>query len=351
MKTPNEKPHPFPVTPAQLLQNLHALAQREIFLRLKEEGPYLVHEVFADRSQRMWGNFYYGDLRGLGGAGTIRLKVPSSFRLEEGRTYTLSVTPEFSLNGDAPRFVFQVEALHEKGDLAPVQEVRLPKRAEPKRDVQAILMGLLRRGTMPSIALVVGETAIVDQDVEAVLEGAREHYRIDLRRTNLLDPWAVAKALAELGQGPYDLLALVRGGGEGLEALDKPEVWEAVAACPKPVVVALGHAANTLWVETLADQAFPTPTAFGSFLRDVVRAVEREKESAKLADLLHKAQEEARALRQEADQLRERLRGLELGPGALAQEAARLQRALGVWRALALLALALAGLLLLDRLL
>ena len=88
------------------------------------------------------------------------------------------------------------------------------------------------------------------------------------------------EALGDLLEEPFPL---VRGGGEGLEALDKPEVWEAVAACPKPVVVALGHAANTLWVETLADQAFPTPTAFGSFLRDVVRAVEREKESAKLA--------------------------------------------------------------------
>ncbi|RTG95423.1 exonuclease VII large subunit [Thermus scotoductus] len=247
------------------------------------------------------------------------------------------------MNGDMPRMVFRVEALQEEGDLTQAREVRLPKRTIPKRDVRALLLELLRKGEMPSIVLVVGETAIVDKDVEALLQGARGRYRMDQKRVNLLDPWGVAKVLKDLGQSEYHLVALVRGGGEGLEALDSPEVWEAVATCPKPVVVALGHAANTLWVETLADEAFPTPSAFGSFLGEVVKMVEREmreaKEKATLADLLHKAQDENRALRQEADRLKEQLRKLEGEPGVLFQEVARLRQALGVWRAVALGAL------------
>jgi exodeoxyribonuclease VII large subunit len=103
-------------------------------------------------------------------------------------------------------------------------------------------------------------------------------------------------------------------------------VWEAVASCPKPIVVALGHAANTLWVKALADQSFPTPTALGHFLKQAVEAVEREKETAKLTDLLHKAQEEVRAVRAEREQLKERLARLEREPAALAQEVARLKQ-------------------------
>ncbi|ETN87912.1 hypothetical protein TNMX_09625 [Thermus sp. NMX2.A1] len=343
------------MTPGQLLQGLHALFAGEVFRRLKDDGPYLVRGVFADRSNKTWGGFYYGDLRNESGGPTIRLKVPLGVPLEEARIYTLSVTPELSMNGDMPRMVFRVEALQEEGDLTQAREVRLPKRTIPKRDVRALLLELLRKGEMPSIVLVVGETAIVDKDVEALLQGARGRYRMDQKRVNLLDPWGVAKVLKDLGQSEYHLVALVRGGGEGLEALDSPEVWEAVATCPKPVVVALGHAANTLWVETLADEAFPTPSAFGSFLGEVVKMVEREmreaKEKATLADLLHKAQDENRALRQEADRLKEQLRKLEGEPGVLFQEVARLRQALGVWRAVALGALLLTALLLLSRLL
>jgi predicted nucleic acid-binding Zn-ribbon protein len=65
--------------------------------------------------------------------------------------------------------------------------------------------------------------------------------------------------------------------------------------------------------------------------------VEREKETAKLTDLLHKAQEEVRAVRAEREQLKERLARLEREPTALAQEVARLKQSLTVWRAVTFL--------------
>ena len=71
-----------------------------------------------------------------------------------------------------------------------------------------------------------------------------------------------------MAEGPYLLGARSRGGGEpeDLKPPDGPEVGNAVAAGPKPIVGALGHAADTLWGEALADEAFPTPTALGHFL-------------------------------------------------------------------------------------
>lgn len=68
-------------------------------------------------------------------------------------------------------------------------------------------------------------------------------------------------------EGPY-LVALVRGGGEGLEALDRPEVWEA----------------------------------------------------------------EAKAAQVQRDQLKEALTRLEREPALLHQEVARLRRGLALWR-------------------
>jgi exodeoxyribonuclease VII large subunit len=336
----------FPLTPDQLLQALQSLLNGEAFRRFREEGPYLVQGTYANNSpeRRLYGGFYYGKLKGDGTS--IRLKVPSRILLEEGRTYVLSVSPELAWNGEG--FVFQVHDLHGEGQAPAAPEARLPRKSRGRVDVQGLLTDLLRKGETPSIALILGESAIVDRDVEASLGEARSRYRMDKRPVNLTDPSAVAEAIAQAAGGPYHLLALIRGGGEGLQTLDHSEVWEAVASCPKPIVVALGHAANTLWVEALADQSFPTPTALGHFLKQAVEAVGREKETAKLTDLLHKAQEEVRTVRAEREQLKERLARLEREPAALAQEVARLKQSLTVWRAVTFL-LAVAILLLLAK--
>ena len=338
--------NPFHLTPDQLLQALQSLLNGEAFRRFREEGPYLVQGTYANSSpeRRLYGGFYYGELKGDGTS--ISLKVPARIPLEEGRTYVLSVSPELARNGKG--FVFQVHDLHGEGQAPAAPEIRLPRK-RGRVDVQGLLMDLLRKGETPSIALILGESAIVDRDVEASLGEGRSRYRMDKKPVNLTDPSAVAEAIAQAAGGPYHLLALIRGGGEGLQTLDHPEVWEAVASCPKPIVVALGHAANTLWVEALADQSFPTPTALGHFLKQAVEAVEREKETAKLTDLLHRAQEEVRAVRAEREQLKERLARLERGPTALAQKVARLKQSLTLWRVLALLFLAVAALLFLAR--
>ena len=300
----------------------------------------MVRGVFSNHSQKTWGGFYYGDLKE--GNSSIRLRVPHTFPLSEGRVYVLSVTPELRPNSQPP-IIFRVEALHkEEGEASLSPKVHLPQQKRDKVDVEGVLLDLLRREETPALALVLGETAIVHQDVEASLGSARNRYRIDLKRANLTDPQVVGEAITQTAKGPYHLLALIRGGGNGLEILDHPAVWEAVASCPKPIVVALGHAANTLWVESLADAAFPTPSALGHFLKKMVETVEREKEATKLADLLEKAQ-------LERDQLREKLAELERKPAPLAQEVAQLKRSLTFWRRLALLALAVALVLWLAR--
>jgi exodeoxyribonuclease VII large subunit len=341
-----QEPLQNPLTPYQLLQALQSLLNGEAFRRFREEGPYLVQGTYADSSseRRRYGGFYYGELKRDGTS--INLKVPARIPLEKGRTYVLSVSPELARNGKG--FVFQVHDLHGEGQAPATPEVRLPRKSRGWVDVQGLLMDLLRKGETPSIALIRGESAIVDQDVEASLGEARSRYRMDKKPVNLTDPSAVAEAIAQGAGGPYHLLALIRGGGDGLQTLDHSEVWEAVASCPKPIVVALGHAVNTLWVETLADQSFPTPTALGHFLKQAVEVVEREKETAKLTDLLHRAQEEVRAVRAEREQLKERLAQLEREPATLAQEVARLKQSLTVWRAVTFL-LAVAILLLLAK--
>jgi len=64
-----------------------------------------------------------------------------------------------------------------------------------------------------------------------------------------------------------------------VQELDTDELIGAVARSPVPVAVALGHATDDLVLGRVADASFPTPTAFGSWLRSLLerrRDLERE---------------------------------------------------------------------------
>jgi exonuclease VII large subunit len=83
-----------------------------------------------------------------------------------------------------------------------------------------------------------------------------------------------------------------------------------------PVLVALGHASDELVVGRVADACFPTPTALGAWLRDVVEDKCRRARQA----------EEARLLTESKDLL------AQLG------RLQALQASVGRWRLLAVLA-------------
>ncbi|MDP2796874.1 MAG: exodeoxyribonuclease VII large subunit [Methanoregula sp.] len=114
------------------------------------------------------------------------------------------------------------------------------------------------------IGVVTSETGAVIHDIRTVIT---RRYPVEI----IISPAAVqgegahrgiAQAIRRLS-GCVDVVIVARGGGsfEDLFAFNHPDVVRAIAACPVPVVSAIGHEVDVTLADLAADLRAPTPSA------------------------------------------------------------------------------------------
>jgi exonuclease VII large subunit len=143
----------------------------------------------------------------------------------------------------------------------------------------------------------------------------------------MLDPIAVAEAVS-VPRSNVALIAMVRGGGDGLSVFSDRQVCAAVAqTVGVPIVSALGHAGNEPLIQAMVHHAFDTPSLFGTWLK--ARAVAATDETARqVASLegqrekwqqeLQAAEETRRATEAQVQKLEQRQKTYHLVWGAVA---------------------------------
>ena len=136
------------------------------------------------------------------------------------------------------------------------------------------------------IGLVTGNDAAAKRDVLATITARFPAARILVAETLVQGPRAatgIVEALtAVASQAEIDVIVLTRGGGsfDDLLPFSDERVVRAVAACPVPIVSAVGHEQDTPLCDLAADVRASTPTAAGKLVvpdlaelrRDLARA-------------------------------------------------------------------------------
>ena len=163
-----------------------------------------------------------------------------------------------------------------------------------------------------AVGIVTSPSGAVIHDIKTVSTRRFPGIRLVLRPSQVQGGGAkedLTAALHELSEiEDVDVIIIGRGGGsmEDLWAFNEEEVVRAVAACPKPVISAVGHETDTTLCDFAADMRAPTPSAAAELavpdIRELYRKIEELK--GRMVQGTYRRLLEHRAM---AERLRQRL--------------------------------------------
>jgi len=183
--------------------------------------------------------------------------------LSDGERVHVFGRPElFEAKGDFRMRALSIERFGLGDHLAALERLKQKLAAEGVFERKRPLPFLPRR-----VGLVTGNDAAAKRDVLTTITARFPAARIVVAETYVQGPFAakaMIDALREVSAAPeVDVVVLARGGGsfEDLLPFSDERLVRAVAACPVPVVSAVGHEQDAPLCDLAADARASTPTA------------------------------------------------------------------------------------------
>ena len=156
-------------------------------------------------------------------------------------------------------------------------ELRRKKVSLGYKNVDGLLEQKLFTDERPKVALVFATTSITMADFNAGINAAKSAIDFSEYRVNFSSPNDFATLLKQIDPQGYDAIALVRGGGAKVEAADDLSVLETIVNLKTPIIAAIGHVEEKLFVKQIVDKEAPTPNGLGQYFSDMVENVSEKK--------------------------------------------------------------------------
>lgn len=146
------------------------------------------------------------------------------------------------------------------------------------RDVDGMIKAAVLEDRRITIEVIIGKSAIIDQDITHQLQDATGFYDLRFNRITLTNERELIEAMR---RSDADIVVVSRGGGERIEIFEQVAVAETALQLEPLFVTAIGHTQDVPLLQKVADKAFITPTAFGQYLNDMYNRTVEEKSRSK----------------------------------------------------------------------
>lgn len=236
-------------------------------------------------------NYYYDLLYSESDSTSIGVKMPGLLRsrIVNNEIYTLRGFIEKRIKNSSIELVFVVDeiiAQEEKSvseeDLKRYELIQ-KKLEKGSRDLETFVRNKVLKSEKVKIANIYGHQAIVHKDFYEGIDVSSREFEIDEFTCNITSATSVSELLQRIVPAGYDIIALVRGGGDrqSFDVFNNLSLAEKFIDLPCITITALGHTVDETLLDKLADRRFHLPHDYGAGLHAVISKLSEEKSNSR----------------------------------------------------------------------
>ncbi|TSJ44432.1 hypothetical protein FO440_09710 [Mucilaginibacter corticis] len=277
--------------------------------------------IFVMGKGAFYNGSYYDSLRDESTDAQITLVVPALIRneLQHNKTVTINGYITRRVVNNASRIEIQLTVTELVGETQNKYseeelkriELQQAKAATGFRDVQGWIKEQILLEHPFKIGVIIGKTAIIDNDIKHQLRESIAFYQLDFHRINLSSETEIINTIQQLDQRGTDIIVVSRGGGENLEIFNKISIAEQAIKLKPLFITAIGHKDDVTLLQKVADKAFITPSEFGQFLNDTYNQTIEEAQHSRVQLVESVTKQLSAGYQKEIDNMKEQVKNLE----------------------------------------
>ena len=236
-------------------------------------------------------NYFYDTLYAEGDSTSITVKMPALLRTKivNNEIYTLRGFVEKILRNSRIDLNFVVDGIvAQEESTFSEEEVKkfelIQKKLElGSKDLENLIRTKILNNETVKLANIYGHSAIVQKDFNEGLDVSQKYFQITDYTCNITSSTSIASQLSEIRDQDYDVIALVRGGGDkqSFEVFNDPALAEVFIGLNAVSVTAIGHTVNESLLDKLADRRFHLPHDYGAGIHFIVDKLMQEKSNSR----------------------------------------------------------------------
>lgn len=248
--------------------------------------------VYLASGRQPYSGYFYDTLRDEDGQEELTLRLTQQQRnnlkngnlVNVGGVLNRSVSNKgfIQLNLNVSRIDIVQEQAIDENEIKRM-ELRRLKVSKGYKTVDTILEGMLFVDQRPLVALVLAQSSITMTDFNAGINAAKTAIDFRENRVNFANTVELCNTLKSLDTQGFTVIAMVRGGGTGIEKVDELDVLNTIVNMNTPTIAAIGHPEEKLFIKQIADKEAPTPNGLGQYFSEMVENVSEKKTKSRAA--------------------------------------------------------------------
>lgn len=242
---------------------------------------------------KSYAGFYYDFIYSESSPVSIGVKISSLLRTKiiNNEAYVLRGFIEKRIKNSSIELVFVVDEIIQQEEKTISEEdlqkfeILQKKLNQGSKDLETFIREKSSKKETIRIANIYGHNAIVQRDFYEGLGIASNEFLIEDYTCNITSSTSIFDKLSEIKIKGYDIIGIVRGGGDkqSFDAFDDVKLANYFISINSLTITAIGHTVDETLLDKLSDKRFNLPLDYGVGLNKIIEKLTLEKSNSRAA--------------------------------------------------------------------